>query len=149
MTFITLEQAKDQLNIDAGLTVYDNRINDLIGATTDWVENFTNRNLAELLELPVDSPAITLAAPDPAEPRDWGGGYNWFSASELWLEDQWRFWWTCQQQDDSRVARKRRDVRAAALLYLETLFDRNIDNFKLLERRATDMLWPYRVGLGV
>jgi hypothetical protein len=41
------------------------------------------------------------------------------------------------------------DVKSAILLHLEAEFDRDTQNFELLLKRAHDMLWPYRINLGV
>lgn len=150
-TYITLAEAKAQLSIDDGLTQWDDRIQALIGASIDWAENFTQRSLGELLELnsPADSAAVLL--PDP---KDSPGPQHFFYENEwvdtsFWTPDNWRTYWAKNpiQQDQSKPLR--RDVKAAILLYLETLFDRNTENMALLEKRATDMLWPYRIALGV
>jgi hypothetical protein len=149
--YITLAQAKAQLSIDESNTYFDDRIQDLIGAAIDWAENFTNRSLGELLE--IDSPADSAAVPLP-DPKDsptpnhfWYSG-DWVDTT-LWNPDEWRNYWAKNpiEQDQSKALR--RDVKAGILLYLETLFDRNIENFALLEKRAQDMLWPYRIALGV
>lgn len=41
------------------------------------------------------------------------------------------------------------DVKSAILLHVEAEFDRDERNFELLMKRAHDLLWPHRVGLGV
>lgn len=160
-TYITLQEAKDQLGIDAGLTIDDAKISAMIGASIDWAENYTSRSLGELLELDSGIDSTTTPQPDPVDsptPGAWrsrvgqeeyGGGFDWTLESIVWTPDQWRHYWAKNpiQQDHSHALR--RDVKAAILIYLETLYDRNPENFALLERRATDMLWPYRIALGV
>lgn len=156
-TYITLNQAKAQLRIDAGLSVDDDQITDMIGAAVDWAENYTNRSLGELLELnsPPDSAAVPI--PDPTWPegrpspahvwdRDCG---EWIDTS-FWGQDDYRSWWArfpSGARDDALPLR--RDVKQAILLYMETLYDRNVENLELLETRAQNMLWPYRRALGV
>ena len=152
LTYISLEEAKDQLSIDYSNTTWDNRLALLIGSCIDRAENFLNRSLGELLLL--DSPSDASATPQP-NPVDsprysfWAGG-QWIDTEE-WTEDQWAGYWRANpnpaMEDHSQALR--RDLKAGILLYLETLFDRNPDNFALLEQRATDMLWPYRIDLGV
>lgn len=41
------------------------------------------------------------------------------------------------------------DVKSAILLHVEAEFDRDAVNFDLLLKRAEQLLWPYRTGLGV
>lgn len=41
------------------------------------------------------------------------------------------------------------DAKSALLMHVEAEFDRDEKNFELLLKRAEDMLWPYRTGLGV
>lgn len=41
------------------------------------------------------------------------------------------------------------DMKSAILLHVEAEFDRDEKNFELILKRAHDMLWPYRQGLGV
>ncbi len=41
------------------------------------------------------------------------------------------------------------DVKSAILLHVEAEFDRDEKNFELLLKRAHDLLWPHRIGLGV
>lgn len=41
------------------------------------------------------------------------------------------------------------DVKSGILLHVEAEFDRDERNFELLMKRAHDLLWPHRVGLGV
>lgn len=165
-TYIPLDQAKAALRVDAGLTVDDDYIIALIGAAEDWAENFTNRSLAQLMQFtnsptdsglspapePIDSPAGNAAWRDPAA-LDWGGGFDWTLGVGDWSLAQQT--WAANvnanpvQSDASIVSRQRRDVRAAILLYLTTLYDQDVATIELLEQRATDMLWPYRLGLGV
>jgi hypothetical protein len=151
--YISLEQAKAQLSIDDGLTIHDQRICDMVGAAIDWAENFTQRSLGELMEL--DSPSDASATPQ-ADPKDRPSRHHiwydddWIDTS-LWVPDDWRRHWAENPNpaaiDQSRPLR--RDVHAAILLYMETLFDRNTDNLAILETRAENMLWPYRIALGV
>jgi hypothetical protein len=157
--YITLEEAKDQLAIDYGLTIHDQRILRIIGGATDWAENFTQRSLGELLELnsPADSNAVPL--PDPKdsphrppvwiEPGDQPFPIDGIGGNEDWTAEQWAAHWKANpiMQDDSKPLR--RDVKEAILLKIEILFDRNIDNMALLETTAENLLWPYRIGMGV
>lgn len=41
------------------------------------------------------------------------------------------------------------DVKSAILLHVEMEFDRDMQNFDTLLKRAEQLLWPYRIGLGV
>lgn len=41
------------------------------------------------------------------------------------------------------------DIKSGILLHVELEFDRDERNFELLLKRAEQLLWPYRVGLGV
>jgi len=41
------------------------------------------------------------------------------------------------------------DVKSAILLHVEAEFDRDERNFELILKRAEQLLWPYRIGLGV
>lgn len=149
--YISLVEAKEQLSIDEGLTFHDARINRLIGAAIDWAESFTGRSLGELLELnsPSDDAAVPL--PDPVDsphfeplpkrtgPLGWGG----------WSEHTWQTYWRNNPilHDDSHSLR--RDVKEAILMRLELLFDRNVDNWELIDETTTSMLFPYRIGMGV
>jgi hypothetical protein len=151
LTYISLAEAKDQLSIDYSNTTWDQRIANLIGASIDWAENFLNRSLGEMLELdsPTDSSAVP--APNPVDSPDlqryWMDG-AWVDAGQ-WTPDQWREYWQQNPVMEDHSAPLRRDLKAGILLYLETLFDRNPENMEILEQRATDMLWPYRIDLGV
>ncbi len=150
LPFITLSQAKDQLSIDAGLTIHDDRITFLIGAAIDWAENYTQRSLGELLQPagPLDSAAVPLADPqDVTDPRsayvEPGDEYTWVQAATVGnpiIPNPVTL-------DQSQPLR--RDVQAAILLHVELLFDRNVDNIELLEATAERLLDPYRTGLGV
>jgi hypothetical protein len=40
-------------------------------------------------------------------------------------------------------------VKSAILLHVEAEFDRDPQTMELLIARARDLLWPYRVGLGI
>jgi len=151
LTYITLAEAKDQLSIDYSNTTWDERIANLIGASIDWAENFLNRSLGEMLELdsPTDSSAVPVPNPvdSPDLQRYWMDG-AWVDAGQ-WTPDQWREYWQQNPVMEDHSAPLRRDLKAGILLYLETLFDRNPENMEILEQRATDMLWPYRIDLGV
>jgi hypothetical protein len=155
-TYITLTEAKEQLSIDDGLTTHDARIELLIGAAIDWAENYTQRSLGELLELnsPADAGATPL--PDPKDSPSWSKPETWpgpgvigVEGWEGWDEKTWRNYWMNNPilRDDAKPLR--RDVRAAILLKIELLFDRNVDNWKLIEDTAEQMLFPYRIGMGV
>lgn len=101
--YISLEEAREQCGIDPDMAFHDARLTRLIKAAVDWAENFTERDLAEMvLDSPQDSPGSGL----------------------------------------------KEDVKSALLLHIESEFDRDPDTFDLLVKRAHDLLWPYRVGLG-
>lgn len=150
LTYITLQEAKDQLSIDYSNTTWDQRIADLIGASIDWAENFLNRSLGEMLEL--DSPTDESAVPEP-DPKDspnftyWMNG-AWVDTSR-WSAEEWGEYWQKNPAMEDHSQPLRRDLKAGILIYLETLFDRNVENMVILEKRATDLLWPYRIDLGV
>lgn len=150
--YITIEEAKEQLSIDPGLTTHDQRISRIIGGAIDWAENFTQRSLGELMELnsPTDSSATPL--PNPVDSPRREGGFWWrgdWVDTAFWQPDDWHRWWQKNpvSRDDSHALR--RDVKEAILLKIQCLFDRNTDEMDDLERAAKDMLWPYRQGLGV
>jgi hypothetical protein len=159
-TYISLSEAKRQLRIDDSLTIHDDEINMLIGSAIDWAENYTNRSLGELLEVnsPADSAAVPI--PDPKQPIGDcpGAGWEWDGDGGLWVDTAgWRgpdflsFWARNPprgQQIDNALP-LRRDAKAGILLYLQTLFDRNIADLPLLEKRAEQLLWPYRRAMGV
>jgi hypothetical protein len=157
LTYITLAQAKTQLAIDQSDDTHDTQLADLIGASIDWAENMLNRSLGELLELdsPRDSTAVPLPNPvdSPAGEmmRDrflfWSDG-EWIDTS-TWGIDEWKDYWQKNPVQEDHSQALRRDLKAGILLYLETLFDRNPVNMMLLEKRATDLLWPYRIAMGV
>ncbi len=160
-TFITLTEAKEQLSIDEGLTIHDARINLLIRAAISWAENYTQRSLAQLMQL--DSPPADSGVPAPSpvdsprldhENRFVDPGERPFNMAGLgdpdWTEDQWRDHWRNLNpiaQDYSNPERS--DIKCAILLKIEQLFDRNVANMSLLEETALQMLTPYRVGMGV
>lgn len=148
--FVTLQQAKDQLSIDEGFTLHDARITFLIAASIAWAQNYTQRNIGELMQLasPVSSPTALpdpLDSPDPRaryiEPGD--RDYAWIDAPS----NASPFVPNPIQQDQS--ASDRTDVQAAILLHVELLFDRNVDNWELLQQTAESLLDPYRIGMGV
>lgn len=164
--FVTLKQAKDHLGIDDGLTVHDARVQDCIDGAVDWAENFTQRSLGELLELnsPRDSAAVPL--PDPkdspqsidfawiaATNAQWGVGFDWSIGVDSWGTDQtqayWAAWLAANPAMQDQAKPLRRDVRQGILLKMEMMFDRNVASFADLELAATNLLWPYRIGLGV
>ena len=150
---ITLAEAKAQISMDEGFTADDARLTLLIGTVIDWAQNFTQRPLGELLVLatPADADAVPLA--DPVAPLPVasvfgtvsdivGGSYDWSTA-------QWLSFLDSDPRLHDRSVALRRDVKAACLLQLELLYDRNVDNFDLLNVRSHDLLQPYRMGLGV
>lgn len=148
-TYITLAEVKSQLAIDPDLVVDDARLTRLIGVAIDWAENYTQRSLAELLVL--DSPTDSSASPAP-NPKDspaWRGRRDLEFDAGSWTPDEWCTYWAANpiQQDQSSALR--RDVKEALLLKIETLYDRNVDNMALLETTALNMLFPYRIAMGV
>lgn len=151
--YISLADAKGQLSIDEGLTIHDDRIEFLIGSAIDWAENFTCRSLGELLELdsPADSSAVPL--PDPKDSPSFArGNFGPVISAEDWQgwnADTWRDFWAKNPVLQNDAKPLRRDVKAAVLLKLELLFDRNTDNWELIEETAEQMLTPYRIGMGV
>jgi hypothetical protein len=159
-TFITLTEAKEQLSIDEGLTIHDQRVMMLIRAAISWAENYTQRNLSQLMVLdsppndsgvpapsPIDSPRGDARFVDPGERQfDIGG----LGDTTGWTDEDWRSHWRSTnpiQQDYSDPTRE--DIKAAILMKIEQLFDRNVANMQLLEETAQQMLSPYRVGQGV
>lgn len=157
MTFITLDDAKDQLSIDSGLTQHDARINALIGAAIDWAENFCGRSLGELLPLSTPSDGAAVALPEPVDSPFFNSpqnenldvGVEGFSDWQYWDEKTWATYYKNNPLLANNAATLRRDIKAAILLKVELLFDRNVDNWELLDKTATDMLFPYRIGMGV
>jgi hypothetical protein len=162
--YISLDDAKLQLSIDLGNTYWDPRIEDLIGAAIDWAENFTQRSLAELVELNSPSDSNPQPAPDPKDSPSWinpypaaldvtdivdGPGVQAWYGWEGWTQETWLAYWANNPMLKDQSQPLRRDVKAAILLYMESLFDRNTDNFELIETRCESMLFPYRVGMGV
>jgi hypothetical protein len=155
--YITLEEAKEQLSIDEGLTIHDSRIMRLIGAAIDWAEGYTQRSLGELMELtdPTDSSAVAL--PDPVDsPNIWREKHqNLFDQDDptldfpFWNADQTRAYWRDNpiRQDQSKSLR--RDVKEAILLQIEIMFDRNPETMQTFQERCEDALFPYRIALGV
>jgi hypothetical protein len=164
LDYITLNQAKAQLNIDLGLTVDDDKITDLIGAAIDWAENDTNRSLSELLELnsPDDSKAVPVADPKslwpegcPSNSHVWDFyGLRWVDTAS-WMQSDYRAFWATnpqyqpgfEQRDDALPLR--RDVKNALLMWIESRYDKNPENFLMLQTAAEQQLWPYRKALGV
>lgn len=155
--YVSLADAKDHLGVDEGLQIHDRRISLCIGGAEDWAENYTNRSLGELmlLDSPADDKQVPL--PNPVDPiANWPSQYPrplyLDSPVSDWMPENFRHYWahcqpTISARDDSKPLR--RDIYSALLLYMETLFDRNTDNFAILQLRATQMLDPYRIGQGV
>lgn len=50
MSFVTLEEAKDQCAVDHDVTLHDARLNRLIASAETWASNFLNRPLSDLVE---------------------------------------------------------------------------------------------------
>jgi hypothetical protein len=156
-TYVTLSEARAQVSVDAGLTMYDERIELLVGAAEDWAENYTQRSLAELMTL--DSPAdeSQTPLPEPVDPiQNWPDCFprpDYLSLQIVdWVPDNFRHYWAHVAPGPVELGTAkplRRDVKAAILLKFETLFDRNVDNTELLEKAAMAMLDKYRIGLGV
>lgn len=157
LTFITLKEAKEQLAIDEGLTIHDDRVTDLIGAAIDWAENFCGRSLGQLLPLsnpsdgaatvlpePVDSPSFTMPGEDIGVI-----GVEGFSDWPYWDERTWASYYSNNPLLKNNASTLRRDLKQAILMRVELLFDRNVDNWELLDKTSTDMLFPYRIGMGV
>lgn len=152
--YISLTEAKDQLSIDDGLTIHDARIERLIGAAIDWAENFCGRSLGELMELDSPSDASAVPLPEPVDspsfviaPADAGvvGVQGW----AYWDEKTWRDYWKNNPILANDAKPLRRDVKEAILMKIEQMFDRNTDNWQLLESTTESMLFPYRIGMGV
>lgn len=157
--YISLSAAKRQLRIDDANQLHDIEIQDAIDGAVDWAENYTNRSLSELAELnsPPDSAAVPVA--DPPKPSGLSEDFifdrscgDWVDTS-LWRQAQFRAFWANNPgvafgtSDESMPLR--RDARMGVLWYMQTLFDRNIEDIPLLEKRAQDLLWPYRKAMGV
>jgi hypothetical protein len=160
MTFITLDDAKDQLSIDLGMTLHDARITFLVGASIDWAENFCGRSLGQLLPLSSPSDGAAVPLPEPVDSpsfssNDWENpdigieGIQGFNDWQYWDERTWATYYRNNPLLKDYASTLRRDLKAAILLRVELLFDRNVDNWELLDKTATDMLFPYRVGMGV
>jgi hypothetical protein len=147
--YISLQAAKDQLSIDAGLTIHDARIELLIGASIDWAENYTQRSLGELLQPLSPADAIATPLPDPVDSPP---------AQSAFVEpgDQ-NYLWDYPTTSPSppnpnsidQSSPLRRDIQTAILLHVELLFDRNVDNWELIQKTAEALLDPYRTGMGV
>jgi hypothetical protein len=161
-TYITLAQAKAQLRVDDGITADDQLITDLIGASIDWAENYTNRSLGELLE--IDSPADSAAIPITDPKSQWPEGcpsesHIWDFAALIWVDTatwqrgNWTSFWARNPQyvydnrDDALPLR--RDIKNALLMWIESRYDKNPENFVMLQTAAENQLWPYRKALGV
>lgn len=148
--YITLTEAKEQLAIDEGLTIHDDRIKRLIGTVIDWAENLTQRSLGELLELnsPTDSSAVPL--PDPKDSPSFPRVDEPIELDRsTWTDEQWREYWANNPILVDSSKSLRRDVKEALLLKLESLFDRNPETMGPLAELAVEMIWPYRKGMGV
>jgi hypothetical protein len=167
---ISLTEAKEQLSIDAGLTIHDARIQRLIGAAIDWAENFCGRSLAQLMPLPASSPADSPNDPaafgvspaaDPADSPSWSSpptdpltgagiiGIEGFNDWQYWDDKTWEQYYKNNPMLADYAKTLRRDLKEAILMRIELLFDRNVDNWELLDKTTTDMLFPYRMGMGV
>lgn len=158
-TYVTLQDAKEHLAIDEGLTIHDSRIMLCIGAAEDYAENYTQRSLAELmlLDSPADADQTAAPEPDPLTVR-WNQNFprpDWIDTPiHLWDATQWHFYWQCNPLPTADTAHGnakplRRDVYSAIMLKMETLFDRNTDNSKMLADTCDTMLTPYRLRMGV
>jgi hypothetical protein len=155
LSYITLSEAKGQLSIDDGLTIHDAKVTRLISSAIDWAENFCGRSLGQLLELnsPADSPTTPLPEPldsphytSPPMPDGVLAVEGW---SAGWTLQDWQDYYKNNPINTNYAAPLRRDIKEAILLKIEQLFDRNTDNWELLETTAQQMLLPYRVGMGV
>lgn len=153
--YISLDEIKQQLAIDEGLSIHDTRLKFLIGVAIDWAQNYTQRSLGELLEL--DSPSDSSARPLP-NPVDSPSLQRFIDLRldenpefdmQFWTPDQWRRYWANNPIQMDASMPLRRDVKQAIMLKVEVLFDRNIQNMKLLEDMAETMLFPYRIAMGV
>lgn len=56
MSYVTLNQAKDQVSIEIEDDTYDSRLTRLIAASEKWAEGFLNAPLSDYLDSPGDSP---------------------------------------------------------------------------------------------
>lgn len=167
---ISLTEAKEQLSIDDGLKIHDARIQRLIGAAIDWAENFLGRSLAQMMPLPASSPGSSpndpaafgaSPAPEPADSPSWSSppsdplegdgviGIEGFNDWQYWDEKTWEDYYRNNPLLANKAAALRRDLKEAILMRIELLFDRNVDNWELLDKTTTDMLFPYRTGMGV
>lgn len=153
--FVTVEEAKQQLAIDEGLTIHDARIKRLIGAAIDMAQNYTQRSLGELLELDSPSDSSALPLPDPKDSPSLNGYINLLLDADpsidysQWSPGQWHAYWAANPIMMDQAQPLRRDVKEAILLFVECLFDRNIDNIPILKQMGYDMLQPYRIAMGV
>lgn len=101
-TYVTLDEAKDQVSVERDNPDHDERLTRLIAAAHRWASNFLNAELSDYEDSPVQSP--------PTLPED---------------------------------------IKSGILLHIELEFDRDEKLMGLLLTRAEQLLWPYRVGLGV
>ena len=154
--FITLAEAKAQLSIDDSDTLRDARVTLALRGAIDWACNFTQRPLGELLVLP--DPAVeAVPLPEPHYTPDTFltetpgviTGIGGVPVSWGWGQVQWAAYVAANPLLTDRSAALRWDVKAAILLQMEVLFDRDVSNFALLNQRAHELLQPYRLGLGV
>lgn len=157
--YISLTEAKRQLRIDDANQLHNDEIQMSIDGAVDWAENYTNRSLSELVELnsPPDSAATPVA--DPPKPDGLSDDFIWDRSCSNWVDTSgwrqanYRAHWANNpglsfgSADQSLPLR--RDLKMGVLLYMQTLFDRNIEDLPLLEKRAMDLLWPYRKAMGV
>lgn len=101
-TYVTLDEAKDQVSVERDNSDHDERLTRLVSAAHRWASNYLNAELADFEDSPTQSP--------PTLPED---------------------------------------IKSGILLHVELEFDRDEKNMELLLKRAEQLLWPYRTGLGV
>jgi hypothetical protein len=58
MTWVSLEEAKEQVAIEVDETLHDARLARLIAAAERWAEGFLNRSLGDLVESGESPPAV-------------------------------------------------------------------------------------------
>lgn len=153
--YITLKQAKDHLGLEESFTYHDDRVADCIGAAIDWAEDYTQRSLGQLLQLdsPRDSTATAVDEKFLTTASEWGSGYDWTLEYSAWPPQQFRCYWAAYLQrypamnDQSQSLR--RNVRQAILIKMEQMFDRDPSVYKDLEDACTNLIFPYRIAMGV
>jgi hypothetical protein len=155
--YITLEEAKEQLAIDDGLTIHDQRILRCIGAAIDYAENYTGRSLCQLMELTTPTDSSVVACQDPVDsPNIWRAAHqNLFDQDDptldfpFWSAEQTRAYWADNPIRMDHSQSLRRDVKEAILLKMEVLFDRNPETMVMFNNAVDSALFPYRIALGV